>query len=436
MVFRLQPRPQAQAAAAALLLALCFAADAGAAPCISALDCSLNGECHDGECKCSLGWTGKACGVLNLAPTPPGSSTNIYPAPASNMSSWGGGVVFRDGKYHLYVSEMMNHCGLSTWATNSLIRHAVSDTVDGVYAPREAVLSAWGHNAMPWVTPEGYVAVWHIGNGSHSSRGPPKTGCSNGTTPLNVTENSEETDFVSLSESASLVPPLRQIPYSVSGAGGPWKMMEITCENASAPHAAVPCQIDNPTPWSFRNGTTLLAHRGAASGGFNLLVAPHWSGPYRPLAQMITTPPDETECEDGFLFGDEDSGIHLLCHCNGVRGYPWDDHGRHAYSKNGIDWMWSEERTFKPTFMHTDGTNTSHISRQRPQLVFAPKRSGNEATSASSNSGSIVPTQLITGISVSSTNHPFPWQQSCGTELCSISRPCDLTATSMQAVLP
>ena len=104
-------------------------------------------------------------------------------------------------------------------------------------------------------------------------------------------------------------------------------------------------------------------------------------------------------------------------------------------TKNGIDWMWSEERTFKPTFMHTDGTNTSHISRQRPQLVFAPKRSGNETTSAaSSNSGSIVPTQLITGISVSSTNHPFPWQQSCGTELCSISNAmrfdCDVDASS------
>ena len=82
-------------------------------------------------------------------------------------------MVFRDGSYHLYVSEMAGHCGLATWGTNSFIRHAVSETVDGILAPRETVLPAWGHNAMPWVTPDGDIAVWHIGNGTRSA------GCSN-----------------------------------------------------------------------------------------------------------------------------------------------------------------------------------------------------------------------------------------------------------------
>ena len=81
----------------------------------------------------------------------------------------------------------------------------------------------------------------------------------------------------------------------------------------------------------------------------------------------------------------------MLCHCNGVYGYPWDDHGRHAFSSDGIVWQWSKERTFPPALMHPDGTNTSHISRQRPQLVF--------------DSG-MVPTHLITGIAVASTNRP------------------------------
>ena len=136
----------------------------------------------------------------------------------------------------------------------------------------------------------------------------------------------------------------------------------------------------------------------------------------------LDAPEDEFSCEDGFLFRDSGGGggLHLLCHCNGVRGYPWDDHGRHAYSANGIDWRWSKERTFLPSFTHPDGSNTSHISRQRPQILFGP---------------GMVPTHLITGISVSSTNRPQPWQEGCA-QLCSVSKPCDLTCTSMQRVLP
>ena len=85
----------------------------------------------------------------------------------------------------------------------------------------------------------------------------------------------------------------------------------------------------------------------------------------------------------------------------------------------GINWQWSKERTFLPEFLHPDGTNTTHISRQRPQLIFGR---------------GMVPTHLITGISVASTNRPNPWQTDCG-ELDAISKPCDLTCTSMQTVL-
>jgi hypothetical protein len=137
----------------------------------------------------------------------------------------------------------------------------------------------------------------------------------------------------------------------------------------------------------------------------------------------ILSPADEYSCEDGFLFrGQRGGGVHLLCHCNGVLGYPWDDHGRHAFSADGIEWHWSKERTFPPAFIHPDGTNTTHISRQRPQLVFGVGG---------------VPTQLITGIAVASTNRPYAWQSGCRPNgLDAVSRPCDLTATSMQAVLP
>ena len=487
------PSRRAAAAAAAIMVAVARAADPPATVntarggrglddvttatphCSCNKDCSLNGLCQqNGSCACDPGWAGEDCGILNLGTTNGDSigAGRIYPAASAKTSSWGGGVIFSENKFHLYVSEMSGHCGLASWATHSFIRHAVSDTVDGVYTPLETVLPAWSHNAMPWVTPEGYVSIWHIGNGTKPKRPTRQVRCFNGTTPMpppppptplpallqggggdTKTNRSTSTSATAnapghlrksgaaasagellqhevatgASSSSPGSPPTAAVPYSSTGPGGPWKMQNITCHHPSAVGGVELvglCTIDNPTPVSLGNGTTLLAHR--ARGGFGILAAPHWAGPYRNVidgwqlnATNIQTPEDETECEDGFLFLGQRGGIHLLCHCNGVHGYPWDDHGRHAYSEDGITWSWSAERTFTTAFLHPDGTNTSHISRQRPQLVFGPNR---------------VPTQLVTGISVASTNQPYPWQAGCH-ELDAVSKPCDLTCTSMQQVL-
>eukprot|EP01079_Euglenida_sp_SAG-EU17-18_P003709 gene3709-690_t len=400
--------------------------------CTTAMECSLHGECVAGACKCDPGWAGRDCGVLKLAPTATNDvgSGAIYPPPGSNMSSWGGGVIRWGGKYHLFVSEMGGHCGLATWSSNSLIRwphsrallvswrrwdrnlhgfrtcrHAVSDTVDGSYAPAEAVMPAWSHNAMPQATRDGFIALWHIGNGT-TPRPPGPTAPTAPPRPAGP----------------RLDPgPIPSVPYS-SDPSGPWRQMDLKCHTPEGPGL---CDVDNPTPASFDNGTTLLAHR--AKAGFGLLSAPHWSGPYTNINTTlglrdsnIPFPEGEYSCEDGFLFHGP-RGVHLLCHCNGVYGYPWDDHGRHAFSADGLTWKWSDGRTFLPVFMHPDGTNTTHIARQRPQLVFAPDGT--------------TPTHLITGISVSSTNRPYPWQEPCP-QLSSVTLGCDLTNTAMQSILP
>ena len=50
-----------------------------------------------------------------------------------------------------------------------------------------------------------------------------------------------------------------------------------------------------------------------------------------------------------------------------------------------------------------------------PQLIFA------------------VPTHLVTGIAVGSTNRPYAWQSVCS-GVDAVSKPCDLTCTSMESV--
>jgi hypothetical protein len=47
-----------------------------------------------------------------------------------------------DGQYHLLVSEMLGGCGLGAWQHNSIIRHATSSEIDGLYQVR-ACCSHW-----------------------------------------------------------------------------------------------------------------------------------------------------------------------------------------------------------------------------------------------------------------------------------------------------
>jgi hypothetical protein len=47
-------------------------------------------------------------------------------------ASWGGIPTYVDGKWHLFVSQMVNNCSLDYYGTNSEIIRAVSD-IWGMY---------------------------------------------------------------------------------------------------------------------------------------------------------------------------------------------------------------------------------------------------------------------------------------------------------------
>jgi hypothetical protein len=105
------------------------------APCSTDLSCQLNGICTAGKCVCDPAWKGDACEQLSLVPAK--SLDPAYPPAAwkLNTTSWGGSVVkAEDGKYHMFAAEMLNSCGMSTWTTNSAIRHAVASAPEGEVA--------------------------------------------------------------------------------------------------------------------------------------------------------------------------------------------------------------------------------------------------------------------------------------------------------------
>ena len=99
--------------------------------CTDDVQCSLNGVCgRDGVCRCDPGWGGEQCATLRLAPA---AADNGYRQP--NRSSWGGSVIKEGPLYHMFVEEIVNDCGLNTYARNMRVAHAVSDSAAGPYRP-------------------------------------------------------------------------------------------------------------------------------------------------------------------------------------------------------------------------------------------------------------------------------------------------------------
>eukprot|EP00662_Eupelagonemidae_sp_cell21_P036023 gene36023-41691_t len=60
-----------------------------AAACASDADCSLNGACSRGACACDPGWTGPACGTLDLGPANLSQGYNLLRGGNASTSSWG-----------------------------------------------------------------------------------------------------------------------------------------------------------------------------------------------------------------------------------------------------------------------------------------------------------------------------------------------------------
>lgn len=97
-----------------------------------------------------------------------------YPPPAwlGNTTSWGGSVLRAPGaaaagEYHMYLAEMAGGCGMETWTTNSIIRHAVSSSGPaGPYQPREVIMQPFAHNPTAIRAPDGTYLIYHIGCGT------------------------------------------------------------------------------------------------------------------------------------------------------------------------------------------------------------------------------------------------------------------------------
>lgn len=93
---------------------------------------------------CDPWWAGSAsCDVLAIAPA--NKSEGYHNA---TFASWGG-MSIRDGSgaWHIFAAEMLNHCSLDSWKTNSIVMRGVSSGgPGGPFTFAEAVSVPFSHN--------------------------------------------------------------------------------------------------------------------------------------------------------------------------------------------------------------------------------------------------------------------------------------------------
>jgi hypothetical protein len=249
--------------------------------CSTAFDCQLNGECSNGVCICDAAWTGPQCGVLDVEQGTVAYGNGAATSPLT--SSWGGGppVADANGLYHLFVSEIAAHCGMSTWARMSFAAHTVSSSPVGPFTrlAGEAgiAIGTFVHNTF-YVRAGGLHLLYHIGDGQNNASCNPYWTCSNGTTPGGHGLRPPSP------WPAGSCPPSNggtQVHYSTSLAG-PWLSFGPVTLGPGGPGG-----ISNPAPLVLANGTVYLMGRTKdsvappiAAHNIWLFRAPQWNATY------------------------------------------------------------------------------------------------------------------------------------------------------------
>ena len=309
----------------------------------SSFNCSYNGACQlDGKCRCFSGWKGQYCQSLDLLPATNSSGLNLL-GPPHYTSTWGGSVLYdaNDGLYHMYASEISNHCGIHRWLSDSIVVHATSQGAkDGWKFERQEaidVLPKFSHEPVAVRDPSSGATVLFVSHypGGDASDCPDKIcRCNDGSSWAGGERCGNE---CGISGNATVY---SYFTYSSSkiGNGSAWSKLTSLASVQSNP------QIDmNLAPVIREDGSLLAWTR------WTIWEASNWTDPktYRnmgPGPDFDSDPPTPWEGEDPSVWIDADGRYHMLSH-NGDRGQTYahnasGDCGRHYFSTNGKAGTW------------------------------------------------------------------------------------------------
>lgn len=324
----------------------------------------MNGVCTAGACACDPAWETApnaklGCSTLSLLPASRGTGLHTLDG-GCNTSSWGGSVLQDEttGVWHMWASEITEHCGINAWTFNSRIVHATSPTPLGRFQRDGEFSGVFSHE--PTAVRDPTTKEWAVFFTSAIPSNRPVCNCSDG----------------SSSASCEALPKYgKQGPTFVTWASsptGPWSPpLELLSEGAREGDT-------NLAPYIFPNGSLVgiwRTHPGVSPGSIpHLVTAGHWknassytwfSDPILPL-QL----PEDVGLEDPHLYRDARGGFHALFHAFSLNSSTAaGDYGGHAFSVDGLAWTWGG-LSFGSKGNWSDGSTFAWLGRQRPHLVF------------------------------------------------------------------
>ena len=288
-------------------------------------------------------------------------------------------MVRASGTYHMIASRMRNHCGLNTWQLNSEIVHATAEHFSGPYTYSDTVRAPFGHEPDMVLAPTGEAVMFYTGYTFNSTKYP-LCSCTSGSTGPHACEKMPPWSFITY----------MQYKENISSTS-PWSDPTpiSSCQCIYSNKAALQCDVEVSSCDSNLAGVI------TASGGFVGMLRT-WNRTYtggeRSQLYLVrssdwkNTTAYVTEsasqlfpelisagAEDPFVWVDCDGHYHALFHnmSPNVDGIdPQTVCGGHAYSADGVHWIYSGV-AYTNHVDHTDGTSTTFTRRERPHLVFA-----------------------------------------------------------------
>jgi hypothetical protein len=346
--------------------------------CADDQSCSFNGVCSiqpqsTGICQCDPGWTGAYCEALNLAPARNGSGLQDMLID-QNTSTWGGSVLYHQGQYHMWFSEITRNCGIHGWISNSVVSHAVSRGPEDRWKFRKTrtLYPVFSHEpiaAQDPTTGEFGLFVSHYPNGSAADTG--ICTCVDGSTASTTNPHCKGEHGLGKNKT------MYTYFTTASNPEGPWSpLISLEDETPEDQH-----NTDlNFAPFILSNGSLVAWTRWA------IWTARDWKNAttYNEQGQAPdwNDPNGNWEGEDPSMWMDRKGRFHILSH-NGKRGKggtskdPKGDCGRHLFSTTGAAGTWITAPlplggcTFpRVDVPFVDGSKRSFYRRERPHLIF------------------------------------------------------------------
>lgn len=233
---------------------------------------------------------------------------------------------------------MAGHCDLNKWQTQSMIVSAVSDSPDGPYSQDLApTVGPWSHNAMISRHPNGSYFLFHIGTGELKGKYSPCT---------------QDPDPFYPFPSGHPAPPAATT-HVADSLSGPWR---------AAPN--VPGR-NNPCPYFFDNGTTLLFDR------TSVLVAPSIDGPWNGTSLPTVVVNGTLRPEDPGVYRDHRGNFHMVFNANSGHAHcpAQQPCGGHSWSYDGLTWAVPTVPAFGTIVHYQDNSTVTYDYCERPQVL-------------------------------------------------------------------